>query len=104
MYRREKPLRTIQGNFPTYTSLKALETSPDVAFICSPTSSHMDIAIECASAGCNLFIESLGHNFDSQPIREDFEENCKLQWLIQMRYHPCIKKLKQRTDCGKLTT
>ena len=29
----------------------------EVALICSPTSTHIPIALKCARAGCNLFIE-----------------------------------------------
>ena len=61
-----KPLRTINVDFPVFTSLeKALKEKPDIAFICNPSHLHMQTAIDCAKAGCHLFIEKpLCNNLD----------------------------------------
>ena len=40
-----------------FTSLdEALADGPDIAFITNITSKHMETAIACAKAGCDLFI------------------------------------------------
>jgi len=107
LYRRKnKSLRNIQNVFPTYTNLDdALKLKPDIAFICCPTSHHIEIAIKCASMGCHLFIE--------KPISDNLLGKKELYSILNktgkvaivgymMRYHPCIKKIKTWLDLGLL--
>lgn len=74
----------------------ALAESPDVAFICNPSSLHVDIALKCAEAGCDLFIE--------KPLSNSLEGVERLIGLVastnrmamvgyQLRFHPCVQQL-----------
>ena len=41
----------------------ALAESPDIAFICNPSSLHVPSALACVAAGCDIFIEKpLSHS------------------------------------------
>ena len=79
----------------TYVSLhEALEVSnPDAAFICTFSNGHIEPAIECAKAGCHLFIEkplalSLDDVDDLIRIIED--KNLISMVGCNMRFHPAI--------------
>jgi len=76
---------------------EALAQAPDVAFICNPNNLHIPAAIAAAEAGCHLFVEKpLSHNL------EGIEELCRvvekrnLVALVayQMRFHPCLLRVK----------
>jgi len=83
----------------SYSSLEeALAEKPDVAFITNPTNMHIPCAIECAKAGCHLFLE--------KPISDSMEGIDELKKVIaeqkvsvfvgyQNRLHPGIQYLKQ---------
>lgn len=75
----------------------ALATSPDVAFICNPSSLHVPTALAAARAGCHLFLE--------KPVSHDLEGLDELRAVVQernlaavvgyqLRFHPCVKQLK----------
>lgn len=80
----------------------------EIAFISNPTSMHVDYAIKMAEKGVNLFIE--------KPISDNLENVNQLLSVIkknkiiasvgyQMRYHPCIKKLREfleKSEIGQL--
>ena len=53
-------------NIETVPSLEeGLVREPDAACVCGPNNSHVSVAIQCARAGCNLFIEKpLSHSWD----------------------------------------
>jgi len=79
-------------------SLKeALSHKPDVGFVTNETSFHVDTAIKLANNGMNLFLE--------KPLSHSMKNVNKLQKIIKkkklitqigchMRFHPCIKKIK----------
>jgi predicted dehydrogenase len=107
LYRsRNQPLRTIDREFPVYMELEeALSQRPDVALICNPTHLHMEIAIRCAESHCHLFIE--------KPVSDSLEYQKKLERLLDknnkiamvgymMRYHPCILKIREWINEGKV--
>ncbi|KHE90632.1 MAG: Gfo/Idh/MocA family oxidoreductase [Candidatus Scalindua rubra] len=78
----------------TFFSLHdALKIKPDVAFICTFSNDHIIPSIECAQAGCHLFIEKpLSLNLDGI---DDLIEMVNLRNLItmtgcNMRFHPAI--------------
>ena len=51
---------------------KAISSKPDLAVISTPSSFHMDYAIQCAEKGINIFIEKpLAHNLDNFKKLED---------------------------------
>jgi len=70
----------------------------DLALICNPTSKHLEVALECAKRGINLFIE--------KPLSDRMEGLSELSFLIDkhhlktligynLRFHPVVEKVKQ---------
>lgn len=87
------------------TLSKSLKHKPDVAFVTNETSHHVKTAITLASKGIHLFLE--------KPLSNSMKDVKKLEKIISekkiitqigcnMRFHPCIKKIKEITDKGKL--
>jgi len=107
LYRnRNKPLRTINREFPVYIKLKeALSQKPDVALICNPTHLHMETARQCAENCCNLFIEkpvSSSLKFQ-EDLKQLLDKNNKIGMVgYMMRYHPCILKMREWINEGKV--
>lgn len=98
-----------EHNIKSYSDLdEALASKPDIAFITNITAKHMECALKCAEAGCDIFLE--------KPVSDSFEGVEKLLQLkdekglvifmgYQNRYHPCIGKLRNYLDekaVGKL--
>jgi predicted dehydrogenase len=84
---------------------EALAQNPDIAFICNPSSFHIPIALRIVEQGCHLFVEKpLSHNYENVEKLVSIIERKKLISLIgyQMRFHPCIQKLKSIIDCSRL--
>ena len=84
---------------------QALEAKPDLALICNPSSMHMSVALRATRAGCNLFLEKpLSHNLDGVEELIDEVEKRRLVGLVgyQLRYHPCIKRLKALVQGGSI--
>lgn len=76
-----------------------------VAFICNPTSIHIETALKCAESGCNLFIEKPLSN--SLKGSQELIKICKDKKLISMvacnlRFELCLKKIKELIDKGYL--
>lgn len=80
---------------------KALREKPDVAFICNPNSMHIEVALQVAREGVDIFLE--------KPVSDSLEGLDELGDLIdrkkiilyvgyQMRLHPCLIRLKQDID------
>jgi predicted dehydrogenase len=83
----------------------ALAERPDVAFVCNPSSLHVPVAIECILAGCDVFIE--------KPLTDSMEGTRNLLLLAeernriamvgyQLRFHPCLRKLRETLQSGIL--
>ena len=76
-----------------------------IAFVCNPTNEHIKTAIMCARAGCHLFIEKpLSHNLSGIA---DLAKICREKKLIvligcNMRFHPCLRFIKDYLTVGKL--
>jgi len=103
LYRqRNKPLRTINRKFPVFLNLDiALKENPKISFITNPTSLHVETAIKCARAGSHIFIEKpLSHNKDDIYKLNKIIKNKNLKVMIgyMMRFHPCIRKIKEIID------
>lgn len=89
-------------NLTVFTDLdEALKIKPDVAFITNITAKHIECALKCAKAGCNLFLE--------KPISDSMDGVLELQKVIQEknltvwvgyqnRYHLCVKRMKEILD------
>ena len=80
---------------------KAISTKPDLAVISTPSSLHMDYAMQCAEKGVNIFIEKpLSHTLDGFKNLEDviLRNKLFLQVGFQRRYHPYLSRIKQLID------
>lgn len=74
----------------------ALGESPDIAFVCNPSSMHLDTALKCAQAGCDLFIEKPLSNSlrDVDRLIDCVRSNRRVAMIgYQLRFHPCIQRL-----------
>ena len=96
------PLRTISGEQARIlTEWKDVEMlHPQIAFITSPTSFHLEQALACARLGAHLFIEKpLSHSLDVsglQQLRKSLTQyNLHVQVGYMMRYHPLLKVVRQ---------
>tara|TARA_Y100000031_G_C8161157_1_gene357050 strand:- start:26 stop:973 length:948 start_codon:yes stop_codon:yes gene_type:complete len=82
----------------------ALYEKPDLAFICTPTNSHTEIAIKLAKKKINFFMEKpVGNN--ENKIKK-LIKLCKKNKIINMvgymmRFHPAIIKLKSIINNSK---
>lgn len=78
----------------------------DAVFICNPTNLHIETALLCAKAGCNLFIEKpLSDNLEGidELIRICKEKNLVTMVGCNLRFDSYIKKMKEMTkDLGKV--
>ncbi len=82
---------------------QALGQSPDVAFICNPTSHHISACLAVARAGCDFFVEKpLSHSRDSVDELISICQSKKLVSLVgyQLRFHPCYKLFKKLISQG----
>lgn len=89
---------------------RALAHSPDVAFICNPTSLHVSSCLAVARAGCDFFVEKpLSHSSDDI---EELISICQSKKLVsfvgyQLRFHPCyilLKRLISEGVIGKISS
>ena len=76
----------------------ALAERPDAAFVCTPSSQHLEIAQRAAGAGCHLFIEKpISNTLDGvEKLRETVAAK-RLVALVgcQWRYHPAVQWLRE---------
>ena len=88
----------------TFTSLsQALQSSPDVVFITTPTSFHVPLALDAANNGCHIFIEKpLSHNLDGVDELISLVQAKKLVTMVgcNMRFHPGLSLVKSLLDDG----
>lgn len=80
---------------------EALSQNPDIGFICNPSSLHIPVALKIAEKGCHLFIEKpLSHSFENvEKLISIIEQNRLVSFVgYQMRFHPCLQKLKNIMD------
>lgn len=76
----------------------ALKSKPDAALITTPTHLHTPAAIECAKAGCHLFIEKpLSHEMKNLDRLRKLINGKQLICLVgcNMRFHPGLTLLKR---------
>src|SRR5207237_1658210 len=85
---------------------EALARRPAVAFICNPTSLHVQTALMCARAGCDLFIEKpISNDFAGVPeLLQDVQRLGRIVMVgYQLRFHPCfvaLQRLLREGDIG----
>lgn len=89
-----------------FPSLKAaLAEKPDVAFICNPSNLHVVAALDCLKAGCDVFVEkpladSMRGTEELLRIAEEQERVVMVGY--QMRFHPCLQRLREVVQSGTL--
>lgn len=95
-----------QNKCQLFSSLnQCINLKPDVAFITNETHFHISSSIKLAKAGCHLFIE--------KPLSDSLHNIDKLMNIVKkkklitivgcdMRFHPCIQKIKEIISLGKL--
>ena len=84
---------------------ECLRENPEIGFITNETSLHIPIAIKLAKNGMDLFIEKPLSN-SSRDVKKLYSIVRKKKLITQMgcnlRFHPCIKKIKKLIDQGKI--
>jgi predicted dehydrogenase len=83
----------------------ALAERPEIAFICNPTNLHVPAALACIQAGCDVFIEKpLSHSLDGIDELIHAAEQARRIVMVgyQLRFHPCITKLREVIESGVL--
>lgn len=71
--------------------------SPNVAFITNPTSYHVETALKCAKAGCDLFVEKPLSNSQDRIYRllEEINRRQLVNFMgCQLRFHPLLIQIK----------
>ena len=90
----------------TFRSLtRCILEEPDVAFVTNETSHHIDTAIKLAKAGIPLFIEKpLSNSMDKIENLISIIKEKKIITMVgcNLRFHPCIKKLKKLVSTKKI--
>jgi predicted dehydrogenase len=96
-------------NCKVFKSLrKCIVERPKVALITDVTSEHVETAINLANSGINLFIEKpLSNSFSNVKKLIRVVKKKKLVTMIgcNLRFHPCIKKIKEiisKNEIGKV--
>ena len=77
----------------------------DVVFVCSPNHLHVEHALLAARAGCHLFIEKpLSHSLEGIVELQKIIKHKKLLNMVacNMRFHPCLRFIKNYLDHGRL--
>ena len=89
-----------------YTDLnKALSQSPDVAFVCNPSSLHIPVSQRIAEEGCDLFIEKPLSN--TLKGTKELVSTCKTNNTIgmvgfQLRFHLCYRTLQKLIEADTI--
>jgi predicted dehydrogenase len=84
---------------------RALDQRPDAAFVCNPTSRHVDAAMKSVEAGCHVFIEKpLSDSMNGVDELVSGVERRGLAGLVgyQLRFHPCLIHLRSVLQKGLL--
>lgn len=82
-----------------------LAERPDAAFICNPTAMHVPVATSCVEAGCDVFIEKpLSDSLDGiENLIQVANRNKRIVMVgYQLRFHPCLLKLRAVLESGRL--
>lgn len=77
---------------------KALAQKPDAALVCTPSSSHVSIAMECARNGLHLFLEKpISHRLDGvDALIHEMDSQGRVGLVgFNLHFHPGLQKTKQ---------
>lgn len=80
---------------------EALASKPELALICGPPATQMDVALAAAQAGCHLFIEKpISNSLAGMDELISIVRQKKLVTLIgyNLRYHPGMQLIKSMLD------
>lgn len=95
-------LAKVESIAQTFTDFEtALAQNIDVCFICSPSSLHLEQAVQAAKKNCHLFIEKpLSHEFNGIEELQSEISSRNLITLVgcNMRFHPGPRKVKELLD------
>jgi len=84
---------------------EAFAYKPNIGFVTNETSYHIKTAVKLANAGMDLFVEKpLSHSMQGvQKLYKIIQKkNLITQIGCNMRFHPCIQKIKEVVDEGAL--
>ncbi len=102
--RKLSEVKRISNNFKVDNDIKKLfKEKPDIAFICTPPSSHIKYALLSAKIGCDLFIEKpLSNNLkDIEKLLRIIKEKKLITFVgCNMRFYWAITKIKDLLDKG----
>lgn len=87
------------------SSLNSMKEKPHAAIICNVTSEHMKTAIKLANLGINILIEKpLSNSLKNLKKLQDITNQKKIIAHVGnvLRFHPCIKKVKEIIDNKEL--
>ncbi len=88
-----------------HSMAEALAQAPDCVFVCNPTGLHMPSALSAARAGCHLFIEKpLSDTWDGVEELAALVDEKRLVACVgyQMRFHPCLQRLRDLLADGRI--
>lgn len=83
----------------------ALEEGPDVAFICNPSSLHLETALAAVEAGCHLFVEKpLSHSLAGVDALVAAVESRRRFACVgyQLRFHPLLRRARELLRAGAI--
>ena len=84
---------------------ECLKENPDIGIIANETSLHIPIAIKLAEEGLDLFLEKPLSNSlkDVEKLRAIVKKNKLITQIgCNLRFHPCIKKIKSLIEQQKI--
>lgn len=84
---------------------KALDKQPDAVLVCNPTSKHIETAAAAVKAGCHVFVEKpLSDSMNGvEELAVDVERRGRAGLVgYQMRFHPCLVRLRSVLESGML--
>lgn len=107
VYRRQaRGFRNLEREFPTFTDLgEALGAfSPEVAFVTNPTALRASVALQCAQAGCHLFLEKpVSHNLELLDVLQQALQHRDRVAMVgyMLRFHPLFQLVKSWVEQGE---
>ena len=103
---RRNDIKKLKKRVKVYSTLKqCLKEKPDMGIVSNETSLHVQTAIKLAKEGLDLFLE--------KPLSSSLKDVKKLHTIVKkkkliiqmgcnLRFHPCIKKIKNMIDQQKI--
>src|SRR3989442_13410528 len=103
---RRTPRTVPEESFETYVDLgEALRTKPQAVIVTNPTAHHVPVALEAVRAGAHVLMEiPLASSFNLVgDLREEAERRGSVILMgHNLRFHPCLLKMKEIVEGGSL--